>query len=251
MTNSPAIAEELNKKCDKTHEHRHLMSGCAADAARYPKGLCEAICRGWANENRRQAQGVKCLMTLNGSEQIDVINNEHEEPNIQAWDDITGEHLDAKEVTKARLKEMEYANAKNVWTKMPRWMAERDNIKVIKTRWIDIDKGDASNRNLRSRFVAKEFNTGNEEGLFAATPPLEALKFLISQAATTNGDQTKESVIMINDVARAFFEAPVTRDVRIEIPNEDKTEDDWKQDMVGKLNMSLYGTRDAASNFQK
>ena len=39
MTNSQAIAEELNKKCDRTHEHQHLMSGRAADAARYPKGL--------------------------------------------------------------------------------------------------------------------------------------------------------------------------------------------------------------------
>ena len=58
-------------------------------------------------------------------------------------------------------------------------------------------------------------------------------------------------MIMINDVARAFFGAPVTRDVCIELPDEDKTQEDWDQDMVGKLNMSLYGTRDAASNFQK
>jgi hypothetical protein len=170
---------------------------------------------------------------------------------MQAWDDLTGEPLKPKEVTKARLMELEYARAKQVWTKIPRWQAEQEGIKVIKTRWIDINKGDNDNPNLRSRFVAKEFNTGNEEGLFAATPPLEALKYLVSQAATTTNNNDEESVIMINDVARAFFEAPVTRNVRIELPNEDKTEDDWKQDMVGKLNMSLYGTRDAAANFQK
>ena len=32
--------------------------------------------------------------------------------------------------------------------------------------------------------MAKEFNDGAGEGLFASTPPLEALRFLISEAAT-------------------------------------------------------------------
>ena len=31
---------------------------------------------------------------------------------------------------------------------------------------------------------------------------------------------------------------------------EDKTDEDRENDMVGKLQMSLYGTRDAAANFQ-
>ena len=51
---------------------------------------------------------------------------------------------------------------------------------------------------------------------------------------------------MINDVARAFFEAPVRRKICIELPEEEKGE----EDEVGLLNMSLYGTRDAAANFQ-
>ena len=55
---------------------------------------------------------------------------------------------------------------------------------------------------------------------------------------------------MINDVARAFFEAEATRQVCVEIPEEDKTEADRGRDVVGKLNMSLYGTRDAAKNWQ-
>ena len=32
--------------------------------------------------------------------------------------------------------------------------------------------------------MAKEFNNGEEDGLFAATPPLEALRMLVSDAAT-------------------------------------------------------------------
>ena len=34
---------------------------------------------------------------------------------------------------------------------------------------------------------------------------------------------------MVNDVARAFFEAPAIRNVCVEIPKEDKTEADVRQ----------------------
>ena len=37
----------------------------------------------------------------------------------------------------------------------------------------------------------------------------------------------------------------------IELPSEDTSGKDWEQDRVGRLNMSLYGTRDAAKNWQE
>ena len=40
-------------------------------------------------------------------------------------------------------------------------------------------------------------------GFFASTPPLEALRLIISDAATRDPEWDK--VIMVNDVARAFF----------------------------------------------
>ena len=40
------------------------------------------------------------------------------------------------------------------------------------------------------------------------------------------------------------------RTVCVELPFESLTEEDQKQDMVGLLKMSLYGTRDAATNWQ-
>ena len=46
--------------------------------------------------------------------------------------------------------------------------------------------------NYRSRFVAMEFNTHKVNGLYASTPPLEALKLLISDAATRTSDTFKE-----------------------------------------------------------
>ena len=57
-------------------------------------------------------------------------------------------------------------------------------IRILKTKWIDINKGDLEHSNYRSRFVAMEFNIHRMDGLFASTPPLEALKLLVSDAAT-------------------------------------------------------------------
>ena len=161
---------------------------------------------------------------------------------------------------KARTKEMGYIHEKKVWERMSRKRAIALGWKIVKTRWIDINKGDWENPNFRSRFVAKEFNDGVAEGLFASTPPLEALRFLISEAATVDvGTQARtswgatcgtgegEKGLMINDVARAFFEAPVKRNKCVELPPEEGA----RPDEVGRLKQSLYGTRDASANFQE
>ena len=132
--------------------------------------------------------------------------------------------------------------------KITRKEAIRRGIQIINTRWIDIHKGDTKNPIYRSRFVGKEFNDGELDGLFAATPPLEALRTLVSEAATV---EEEDKVIMLNDVARAFFEAPMTRELCIELPEEDLEEGETQGEMVGLLLMSLYGTRDAATNFQQ
>jgi hypothetical protein len=176
--------------------------------------------------------------------------DEDHEPMERATDDVTGVVLDAAEVRRARLVEINYAKKKRVWSKIPRAVARRNGWKIVKTMWIDGNKGDVDHPNYRCRLVAKEFNDGEAAGLFAATPPLEALRLLLHDAATT-GSGRERQVVMINDVSRAFFEAPMQRDMCIELPEEDLTEEDRLNDMVGYLNQSLYGTRDAASNFQK
>ena len=94
----------------------------------------------------------------------------------------------------------------------------------MKTRWIDINKGDDENPVYRSRLVGKEFNDGDMDGIFAGTPPLEALRYLVHEAATVEQAKGKHTkVIMINDVARAFFEAKAMRIVCVELPEEGRT----------------------------
>ena len=53
---------------------------------------------------------------------------------------------------------------------------------------------------------------------------------------------------MFNDVKRAYFYAPTHRDIYTKLPPEDR---EGTRDQLGKLNLSLYVTRDAASNWQE
>ena len=64
-----------------------------------------------------------------------------------------------------------------------------------------------------------------------------------------DGQGVNSKVVMVNDVSRAFLEAPAMRQVCVELPDEDLTEADRRLDNVGHLHMSLYGTRDAAMNW--
>eukprot|EP00973_Karenia_brevis_P090721 12403942-Karenia_brevis.AAC.1 len=46
MTNCDGIHAELQRICNKTHEHQPLLEGRAKYAARYPVEFCRAICKG-------------------------------------------------------------------------------------------------------------------------------------------------------------------------------------------------------------
>ena len=110
-----------------------------------------------------------------------------------------------------------------------------------------MNKGDIGRPNIRCRLVGKEFRTTPDDALYASTPPLEALRAIISRAATVN-DLGQEREVMINDVSRAYFYAEATRCMYIELPKEDPLYD---PNMLGRLRLCLYGTRDAALNWQQ
>ena len=120
----------------------------------------------------------------------------------------------------------------------------RNGWKVIKSRWVDVNKGDDVAVSHRSRLVGKEFADKRVDGLFAGTPPLEALRFLVHEAATVEdsgshgvGSQ-EEKVIMIKDVVRTFFEAKATRKICVELPEECAESLGGRN--VALLNRSLY-----------
>ena len=88
--------------------------------------------------------------------------------------------------------------------------------------------------------------------IFAGAPPLKALRCILHQAATIHrGEDVDTEVTMVNDVSRAFSEAPAMRQVCVELPAEDVTHVDRQLDNVGQLQMSLCGSRDVAMNWQE
>ena len=227
MTNSVCIAQELNRRCPNragfmVHRHVILEGGRTKQAQVYPQELCKAICIGLQKQIKADAAGQFLLTEMdneNTSSQ-DLMNvakemmkkyKTIEEPECEdlevAWDDVSGAELDPKQVRKAREEEVEYVHKMKLYDKVPTSECyQRTGKAPISVRWIDINKGDQQHPNYRSRLVAREINTHKRDDLFAATPPLEALKLIIAMTATAN----KGEVIMVNDISRAFFHAKVT-----------------------------------------
>jgi len=247
MTNARAIAEELGIHCDGQHRHVHLLNGRAKRAEVYPDELCVRILRGLVSQMRidgRIDQNGLCIMAEEEASINAVLGDG------TAWDDVTGEELDHDAVKKARQDEMDEVHKHAVYVKVPvKDCWDSTGKAPIKTRWIDINKGDKVHPEYRSRIVAKDFKLDKRLDLFAATPPLEALKMLISIMMSEgigwckNHDERMKMDFI--DIRRAYFHAESTRDVFIELPAEDN-----EVGMCGKLLKSMYGTRDAAQNWE-
>ena len=138
---------------------------------------------------------------------------------------------------------MEFFNDMGVYNRVRRSQLRG---KLITSRWIDIHKGNILCPNDRRRLVGKELNTYTDDSLYASCPPLEALRLITSRAATHDRFHRQN---MMNDVRRAYVYAKATRDLYIELPKEDPHSK--RGDMVGKLKLCLYWTRDAALKWQE
>ena len=101
------------------------------------------------------------------------------------YDDVSGKYLDKTLAIKARCLEIEFFRKMGVYTKVPR--SQAGDAKVITTRWLDTDKGDADAPNYRARLVGREIKTDERPDLFAATPPLESLRYIVSKCASNQG----------------------------------------------------------------
>ena len=148
------------------------------------------------------------------------------------------------------MEEIKQIHKHGVYNKVPITQCWEETKKApIRVKWLDINKGDEENEELRSRLVAMEFNKEKRLDLFAPTPPLEILKLIISMAVTKGIGFGKEGYrkgmkIDFIDISRAFFHAPALRRVYVDLPAEDQEEG-----MCGMLEQSMYGTRDAAQNW--
>eukprot|EP00439_Symbiodinium_sp_Y106_P043634 s2346_g5.t1 len=205
--------------------------------------------------------------SLDGVEQptCDLVDGLLEETLAETLcNDLTGKELPAEGVKAARAEELSVIRQMGGWEVIPHPAGE----KVIGTRWVDMNKGDSARLKLRSRLVAQELKrqrgpTQPEDqstwsDFFAAMPPLSSLRALLALATTKQvpNDRGKltpvgsggEVCLMFLDVKKAQFWSPARRRrLLLELPPEAGE----GKDKVGLLKRSLYGTRDAPSNWEK
>ena len=209
VSNSHEVLKRVDRKCPnrggvKVHDHVVLEGGRTKQAQVYPREFCRAVCEGIAAEKRLRALGLEVLSLEEIQEAADRYGvapdkDLHEED--WAVDDQSGEELDVQQVRGARKEEIMYFRKMKVYDKVPKskcW--EETNRAPIGVRWVDINKGDSMSPNYRSRLVAMEFETDVRPEWYAATPPSECLKIILSKMASN-----KSAKMLYADVSRAYF----------------------------------------------
>ena len=139
---------------------------------------------------RRQAKVdasdmVSMLIREGGLDDVDEVTH-IAEPWRKYWDDSSGKELKPELVKAARGEELKVVDEMGAWELRP--IAECIEVtgkKPVKVRWVDVNKGDDDTPNVRCRIVAKDFNVDKRPDLFAATPPLEYLRYLVSRCASS------------------------------------------------------------------
>ena len=106
-------------------------------------------------------------------------------PQGAVYDEYTGDLLPAGLVAVAREEEVSVMEDWHVWEEVPVSECFKETgKKPLGGRWVDCNKGDQSQPDVRSRWVAKDIARYKSDEFFAATPPLEALRLLRSWAVT-------------------------------------------------------------------
>ena len=240
LTNIRAAPMFLERQCDGSHQHVHLLSGRAKAAQSYPEALCKAFIDAYVFERDH-------MKDMNSEHLLNSLEALHEsEIMTEPWefDEHTGAPLDPQQVRAGRQREVNALKSRTVYTPVTRASAMNSGTgKFVKTRWVKSQKG----AEVRCRFVAQEFANGDpREDLFAGTPPLFAARLMVSLAATHHSDGWS---LMSLDISCAFLYAQAERELYIELPEEDPLYKTGNH--VGRLDKALYGTRDAPQLWQK
>ena len=220
MSSSPEVLKKVAARCSnegggEQHRHVHLVQGRARLAQVYPRSFGVAVCEGVAAQKRIEQLGVKArpAMLIDEMREIAAVDSAGKSPaealhetdcsGMRAFDDISGQELEPSLMVKARKEEIEYFRKMGVYEKVDLKECHDSTGKApIAVRWVDINKGDSVSPNYRSRLVAKEFNTGVCPELYAATPPSECLRLMLSLVSSGRRDDVG---LIYADVSRAYF----------------------------------------------
>ena len=133
-----------------------------------------------------------------------------------------------------------------------RQTTRRDPIPV---RWVDTNKGDDERPQYISRLVAQQIRFKGSEAVFAAMPPVEAIRTIASLLATAlPGEDFKRHrpqriQVSVVDIKRAYFNAVVPDDEPqyVQLPPEDPEHEHCE----GKVLKFMYGLQKAAEGWEK
>lgn len=208
MSTSPKILELLSDECQGHAEpagsakprsgHAICRGNIARRAAIYSYKLCKTILVGIRRQLVEHCLVDQKFVGILGQEEI-------------FRDDLTGQTLRPVMVHNARAVELDCFEDKDVWESVP--VQERKNRagrKPISVRWVDVNKGGDEHPNYRSRLVARDIRFKGDSATFAPTPPLEALNFVLSCAASTfdinKAQKDCETEPAGSDVHKVLFE---------------------------------------------
>ena len=203
------------------HRRVPLTDGRAKHAEVYPEGLVRAIVDGLLRQLKKQ-RPVICGLSLGPINQEDDIDFSWAgDSSNDEWamfvDEVSGKALNSKLVAEAQAEELDYAARYNVWDLVPVSECWKETgAGPIGSRWININKGDEQRPNYRSRLVIQEVRHSGIEAIFAATPPLESIRFLLSLQRST----TAKLKVMFIDIRRAHWTAAIQRKVYVRLPKE-------------------------------
>lgn len=156
--------------------------------------------------------------------------------------------LDPVRVREAPRADVDLLKRRTVYDKVPKQRCrDLTGREPIKVRWVDTIKQDEVIPKYRSRLAAKYFRRDQTQTCIQQHHQ-KTLRLLIPLVATGYSSSGARRRIMINGVARAYFNAPFLSST-VEICEEDFQEGD--EDRCGELRASMYGTRPASQNWQR
>ena len=139
-------------------------------------------------------------------------------------------------VHRAKMEENDFINKMGVHDIAPRSDAAKKGCRVLRIKWVTVNKGSDDVHQIRARWVAQEFRgrCGDKH------------EHLIAHAA--RWAEQEDVVVAVFDVRRAYFYAEEKRDTFVELP--DYVPAEFRTTHVGKLRKALYGTRPAAASWR-
>jgi hypothetical protein len=276
LSSAEEVLKLLGKRCPREHTHQRLAQSRTRDAAIYPPELCRAMLQGIDAQRRKEGhilcnslcrdldRGCAVYSLSRETEHADRnlgdevvpeaefvrVQDEHESLQKHGrqmyWDAITNEELPADLTAAARAEELAFMAEWQVWDVVPVVECWKNTGKrPLQSKWVDVNKGDLKRPVVRSRFVAKEFADKRSDEFFAATPPLEALRMLLSHAATGRKTSRGGRKVLVVDARKAHLHAPAERLVYVDLPPEVR-----QPGMCARLRRCLYGTRDAPARWE-